>query len=118
VESGAPAQNLPTGRSTDGLVLTKVGRSAKPLSDASDACLGWGATQLNRMDSVLEIPAELYVSEISFTISCFWDDGFYVAIGIAPDSNESAHVGTYVEACRWLKIAAIRHYPQSDFARK
>lgn len=70
------------------------------------------------MDNDLEIPQEVYASEISFTISSFWHDGFDFAIGIPPNFNDAAHVGTYVEGCRWLKQAAIRHYPQSAFARK
>jgi hypothetical protein len=66
----------------------------------------------------LEIPQQLYTSESSFTISCLWDDGFNCALGMAPIFKETAHLGSYIEACRWLKQAAIRHYPDSAFARK
>ena len=55
----------------------------------------------------LEVPQALYNSEISFSISVFWDNGFEVAIGIAPDFKEEANVKTFVEACRWLKVAAL-----------
>lgn len=50
----------------------------------------------------LEVPQALYDSEIAFSISVFWDNGFEVAIGIAPDFNEEANVRTFREACKWL----------------
>jgi hypothetical protein len=70
------------------------------------------------MSSDLEIPQALYDSEISFSISCLWDNGFECALGIAPNYNEAAHVDSYIEACRWLREAAFWHYPDSAFARK
>lgn len=66
----------------------------------------------------LSIPLELYESEISFTVSCFWYNGFDVAVGTAPNFAETGHVNTCLEACRWLKQSARRHYPQSAFAKK
>jgi hypothetical protein len=41
-----------------------------------------------------------------------------VGLGLAPAFDEEAEVRTYREACRWLKEAAIRHYPESEFAKK
>ncbi|HTF66217.1 MAG TPA: hypothetical protein VK638_26385 [Edaphobacter sp.] len=65
-----------------------------------------------------DILQEFYDSEISFTISSFWDDGFYVAIGIDPHYNEDATVKTMDDIRSWLKEAAIRHYPESDLSIK
>ena len=61
----------------------------------------------------------LYDSEISFEISCFWDGSFiwrlgdyangYVAEGNAPNVEDAA---------TQIADAAIKHFPESDFASK
>ena len=58
----------------------------------------------------LEVPQELYDSEINFSIACFWDGGFDVGLGVAPRFDEKTTVRTYREACRWLKEVVLRHY--------
>lgn len=62
---------------------------------------------------------DLYDSEINFTIATFWDAGFRVMLG--DDMNGFAaetRVKTFNEAVQWLALAAIEHYPDSDFAKK
>ena len=55
---------------------------------------------------------------ISFKISCFWDGGFDLALGIEPNFVVTGHAETHVDACRWLRIAALKHYPHSAFSKK
>ena len=64
------------------------------------------------------IPDDLYASEINFKIESDWDGGINVALG--NDRNgivEQTTVATFDEACEWLRNAAMRHYPDSVFAR-
>jgi hypothetical protein len=70
------------------------------------------------MASDLEIPQELYDSEINFSISCFWDAGFEIRLGSGPGFDAEGLTYSYAEACRWLKEATVRRYPESDFAKK
>ena len=61
---------------------------------------------------------DLYDSEINFLVSCFWDGGFEVALGDELNGwkvrGMVIHFGM-VE--HWLAEAAIRHFPDSVFAR-
>jgi hypothetical protein len=62
---------------------------------------------------------DLYDSEINYTVSTFWDAGFRVMLG--DDMNgfvAENRVQTFTEAVQWLALAAIEHYPQSDFSKK
>lgn len=61
----------------------------------------------------------LYDSEINFLVSCFWDGGFYVALGDEMNGfRDRAEVYTWAEVEPWLKAAAKRHFPESKFAKE
>ena len=61
---------------------------------------------------------DLYSSEINFKIATDWDAGWNVALG-----NEysgfvaQTNVRSFDDACKWLRAEAIKHFPDSDFAR-
>ena len=61
----------------------------------------------------------LYDSEINFSISCFWDNGFVVKLG---DDLNGFAAETVLEGWDeiepWLRTQALLHYPESSFARK
>jgi len=66
----------------------------------------------------MSIIQKLYDSEINVSIASFWDAGFEVRLG--DDMNgfkDQTSVKTFAEAEAWLRDAAIRHYPNSDFAK-
>ena len=51
-------------------------------------------------------------------VSCFWDSGFEVKLG--DDLNGFAaetRVGSWDEIEPWLRVQALLHYPDSDFAK-
>ncbi len=61
---------------------------------------------------------DLYTSEISFRIETDWNAGYKVALGDELSGYVAeATVGTFGQACEWLRSAAISHYPHSDLAR-
>ena len=64
------------------------------------------------------IVQELYDSGIDVSIACMAEAGFLVELGIDGAMVDATHVGSHAEASRWLKQAAIRHYPASAFGRK
>jgi len=58
----------------------------------------------------------LYDSEINFSVSCFWDDGFEVKLGDAMNGFVwETKVRTWGEVEPWLRRAALIHYPDSQF---
>jgi hypothetical protein len=60
----------------------------------------------------------LYDSEINFEVSSFWDGGFDVGLGDAMNGfYEQGQVRTWDQVEQWLRSAALRHYPNSDFAK-
>ena len=61
---------------------------------------------------------ELYDSGIDVSIACMAGAGFLVELGMDGAMVDATHVRSYAEASRWLKQAAIRHYPASAFSRK
>ena len=61
---------------------------------------------------------ELYDSGIDTSIACMSGAGFLVELGMDGAMIDSSHVRSYAEAAKWLKQAAIRHYPFSAFGRK
>lgn len=71
------------------------------------------------MDQTAQILQDLHDSEINFTIVAFSDCGFRVLLGdelngfVAESRDQS-----FVEAVHWLATAALRKYPDSEFARK
>jgi hypothetical protein len=70
------------------------------------------------MDPDLKIPQELYASEISFIVSAVWDNGFDIALGWDGNFVATGHADSYIDACRWLRTAACRHFPESSFAKR
>ena len=73
---------------------------------------------LNRLEGEFEILQDLYDSGIDVSIACMAGVGFLVELGVDGDMIDANHVRSSVEASRWLKQAAIRHYPASRFGRK
>jgi hypothetical protein len=67
--------------------------------------------------AVKTILDDLYISEISASISWVWDGGFHVTIG-APNQAEEWSLPTIRDAVLWLRDAACAYYPDSQFARK
>lgn len=62
---------------------------------------------------------ELYDSEINWSISTFWDDGFDWKLG--DDLNGWKAEGTgcaFEDAVIAIAEAAVQHYPNSVFARR
>ena len=61
---------------------------------------------------------DLYASEINFRIEADWDAGYRVELGTDHSGYVArTTVGTFDQACEWLRATAIRHYPHSDIAR-
>jgi hypothetical protein len=60
---------------------------------------------------------DLYASEINASISWVWDGGFYAVLG-NPKIAEASSLPTIRDAVLWLRDAACRHLPDSDFAQK
>jgi hypothetical protein len=61
---------------------------------------------------------DLYTSEINFRIETDWNAGYKVALGDEYSGYVAeTTVGTFDQACAWLRTAAISHYPHSDIAR-
>jgi hypothetical protein len=67
------------------------------------------------MDSILQ---SLYDSEINFEISTFWDGGFDWKLGDRMNGyKEDGNRDTFNEAVFDIAKAAIKHYPDSKFAK-
>jgi hypothetical protein len=61
----------------------------------------------------------LYDCQINFEVSCFSDDHFIVRLGDAINGfEEQEQVQTWAEVEKWLRVQALRHYPNSAFARQ
>lgn len=61
---------------------------------------------------------DLYDSEINFKISTFWDGGFDLWLGDDLNGYQAEGcVRTWDEVEKWFIDAAIKHYPDSVFAR-
>ncbi len=65
-----------------------------------------------------DVMQELYESGIDVSIACMARAGFLVELGMDGAMIDANHVHSYAEASKWLKQAAIRHYPASTFGRK
>ncbi len=62
---------------------------------------------------------ELYNSEINFSISCFWDAGFDCQLGdLTNGIIEDFKVDTFDEAVVSICESAIKHFPNSTFAKE
>lgn len=73
---------------------------------------------LTRSDDHSEILQELYEAGLDVSIACMARAGFLVELGMDGAMIDASHVHSYAEGRRWLKQAAIRHYPASAFGRK
>src|SRR5687768_13196287 len=66
----------------------------------------------------------LYGSGINFTISSFWNSGYYVSLGLEPvllgvgevKADTATVVSTLPEAAAWLDEKARKLYPESKYA--
>jgi hypothetical protein len=55
---------------------------------------------------------------VIFEVSSFWDGGFDVRLGDAMNGFlEQDTVKTWSQVEEWLRTAALRHYPDSAFAK-
>ncbi|MCK1387340.1 hypothetical protein [Bradyrhizobium sp. 21] len=71
------------------------------------------------MDRTARILQDLYDSEINFTIATFWHAGFQIKLGLGDEVNGFDATGTadnLVDAVEWLRVQAIKKYPESVFA--
>ena len=60
----------------------------------------------------------LYQSEINFALSTFWDCGFRWWLGDGLNGYvDAGEAESFADAVDGIVRAAIRHYPDSDFAR-
>lgn len=69
----------------------------------------------------LEVLQELYSSEINASISSFWDSGWLVQLGDEMNGfKESITLDSHLLhlAGTWLRMVAMKHYPESDYAKK
>ncbi|MBN9034973.1 MAG: hypothetical protein J0H53_02795 [Rhizobiales bacterium] len=67
----------------------------------------------------MNVMQALYDSEINFSVSTFWDDGFEIKLGDAMNGYRAeTKVRTWAEVEPWLKAAALEHFPESGFARR
>ena len=88
-------------------------------------------------EAALQILRDLYASEINWSICTWWDGGYFVTLGQSADlieggasrsawttrpslarSKPSFTAFRFEEAVEWLRDAAIRIHPESDFAQK
>ena len=70
---------------------------------------------------LLNVMAAVYDSEINCAVWSFWDGGFTVALGDEvngwKDKMTFWERGGWREAGRWLHEAALKHCPNSDYAK-
>jgi len=85
-------------------------------SDAEPTSTGMTAPDRKGPD-VEAILNDLYASEVNASISWVWDGGFYAVLG-NPKLAEQFALPTIRDAVLWLRDAACKHLPDSDFARK
>tara|TARA_Y100000310_G_C20691551_1_gene822582 strand:+ start:470 stop:973 length:504 start_codon:yes stop_codon:yes gene_type:complete len=67
----------------------------------------------------MKILDDLYESEINFGIDTFYDGGCNVQLGDSTNGiDDLTNTKTVKEAIQWLKQQALKHYPNSTFAKK
>ena len=65
----------------------------------------------------MSIMQRLYDSEINFSVSSFYDDGFYVRLGDELNGfRAEACLPTWADVEEWLAAMARIYYPTSEFA--
>jgi hypothetical protein len=63
--------------------------------------------------------SDLYDSRINVSVSRLWEDGIHVRIGNPMRGYRSeTQVQTLAEAAEWLREEALRHFPNTSFARQ
>jgi hypothetical protein len=76
--------------------------------------------ELKAVRAVIDQPhtlQRLYESEINFSITTFWDDGFEVKLGDHMNGFKAeTNVRTFAEALSWLDREARKAYPNSVYA--
>jgi len=71
------------------------------------------------MSDLEEILISLYASAINVSISWIWDGDIDVSLGDPLNGYKAeSKVGTATEIAEWLREQAVRHYPNSEFARQ
>src|SRR5262249_61256973 len=76
-------------------------------------------TRHHRPSDLGRLIADLYDSGINVSISWLWDDGIHLRIGNPMRGYRSeAQVQTLAEAADWLRGEALRHFPDTRFARQ
>lgn len=66
----------------------------------------------------MNILQELYDSEINAGIQTFWDGGFDWNLGAPMEPRATGTADTLAAAEKDIEHAALRHYPDSDFAKR
>lgn len=72
-----------------------------------------------------QVLVDLYDSEINYAMTTFWDGGLSIKLGDESNGFRDemcfaypTHQQDWVRGIEWLKKAAMKHYPDSDFAKK
>lgn len=74
---------------------------------------------LNHIHKLMDMIDGLYESEINFTISSFWDEGFTAKIGDTMNGfDEQKTFDTFWEAVDWVAHRAVELYPESSYSCK
>ena len=69
------------------------------------------------MTNPAEIIQGLHDSEINGGLTWLYDGAWHVWLGTDADSPEAAaNVSSLREAAEWLRVKAVEHYPDSEFA--
>jgi hypothetical protein len=80
--------------------------------------MAWASDRAQQTSGIEEILDDLYASEISASISLVTPGrGFYAELG-DPRKAEAWGCANIREAVEWLRQQAIKHYPDSEFARR
>lgn len=67
----------------------------------------------------MSIMQALTDSEINFAISTFWDGGYDLKLGDEMNGfRAEGNVDTWDEVEPWLTAQAIKHWPDSEFAKQ
>ena len=72
---------------------------------------------LDKSGNIFDALNDLYKSEINFSISCFWDNGFDVKLGDSINGFKvEENFDSLYDAMQWLFNMTIKHYPNSSFS--
>lgn len=66
----------------------------------------------------MSVVQDLYHSEINFSVSTFWDQGYEVKLGDHMNGFVAeTNVDRWGQVEPWLMQAAVKHFPESLFAK-